>query len=251
MAKGWVKLHRQIMEHPFYEEERVFSRHEAWEYLILTANHADKEILIDGTLVMVERGSLVTSIRKLTVRWKWSNTKVTQFLDLLERLEMVTKKSDTKKTVITLATYDFYQGGDEEETTQKRRGNDTETPQKHTNKNVKNLKNVNNDKKEDKKEYAPFVFLTESEHQKLSDLLGEEERDSYFLRFASWISGQTATVQKRRSAYLSILQWFKDDQKKQVAFKSNRQPSNYERTKSKFDQMLAEEESKNASFGNY
>lgn len=141
MSKGWIKLHRQIMDHPFYTEDRVFSRHEAWEFLLLNANHADAKIMIDGQLITVERGSLITSIRKLQDRWKWSNTKVSRFLDVLQSEGMATVKSDTKKTVITLDRYGFYQGLDDEETTPKRRQNDAEATQKHTNKNVKNEKN--------------------------------------------------------------------------------------------------------------
>lgn len=141
MAKGWIKLHRQIMDHPFYTEERVFSRHEAWEYLLLNANHADARIMIDGQMITVERGSFITSNRKLQDRWNWSNTKVSRFLDVLQSEGMITLKSDTKKTVITIDKYGFYQGGDDEETTPKRRVNDAEATQKHTNNNVKNKEN--------------------------------------------------------------------------------------------------------------
>lgn len=210
MAKGWVKLHRQIMNHPFYEEERVFSRYEAWSHLMMMANHTDNKTLIDGKMVIVERGSFLTSVRKLQERWKWSNTKTIKFLDLLEKEKMIVKKSDTKKTLITLTTYEIYQGEGEE----KRHENDTETTQKRTNKNVKNVENEKNIKKEPKKEYVDYVFLTEPEYDKLTDILGEKERELYFLRFASWISGQPPRVQKNRSAYLTILNWCKDSGKK-------------------------------------
>ncbi|MCD9026024.1 Replication protein O [Cohnella silvisoli] len=156
MSKGWIKLHRQIMDHPFYSESRVFSRHEAWEYLLLNANHSDNKVLIDGQLIDVERGSFITSIRKLQERWKWSNTKVCRFLDVLESEGMATRKNDSKKTLITIDKYGFYQGEEDEETTEKRHENDGETTQKHTNKNVKNLKNVKNDK--DSKDISAEIF---------------------------------------------------------------------------------------------
>lgn len=140
------------MNHPFYEEDRVFSKFEAWTHLVMMANHADNKVLIDGKMVVVERGSFITSVRKLQERWKWSNTKAIAFLDLLESEQMIVKKSDTKKTVITLTTYDIYQGEDEE----KRHENDTETTQKRTNKNEKNYKNDKNLKKEDLKDSPQF-----------------------------------------------------------------------------------------------
>ena len=68
--------------------------------------------------------------------------------------------------------------------------------------------------KEIKKEYIDYVFLTETEYKKLTELLGEYERESYFLRFASWISGKSEKERKSRSAYLTILNWNRDEVKK-------------------------------------
>ncbi|MEK8133133.1 phage replisome organizer N-terminal domain-containing protein [Paenibacillus filicis] len=64
-----------------------------------------------------------------------------------------------------------------------------------------------------KQEYAPNVKLTSDEYRKLTEALGDELED-YFLRFGSWISGQTKRVQNSRSAYLTILNWHREDQKK-------------------------------------
>lgn len=107
-SRGWIKLHRKIQDHWIYQEERVFSRYESWLDLIMLANHKDNKTLIDGELITVKKGSFITSKRKLAVRWKWSNTKVNGFLDLLEQDEMINQESDTKKTVITIAKYGVY-----------------------------------------------------------------------------------------------------------------------------------------------
>lgn len=40
----------------------------------------------------------------------WSRTKVTKFLNELEMVEMISQKSDKKKTVIKLVNYEKYQG---------------------------------------------------------------------------------------------------------------------------------------------
>lgn len=67
-----------------------------------------------------------------------------------------------------------------------------------------------------KRKYADFVFLTDEEYRKLSNQLKDELQD-YFIRFGSWLSGQTARVQKSRSAYLTILNWYREDLKKRGA----------------------------------
>ncbi|MFR3687454.1 MAG: hypothetical protein ACLTXM_20755, partial [Enterococcus sp.] len=141
--KGWIALHRNIREHWVYQEKRVFSKYEAWLDLLMDANHQNNKFLFDGQLIEVNRGEFITSVRQLCERWGWSNTKVNRFLEMLEHDQMLIRKSDSKKTVISIVNYDFYQRYESKETTQKRQQNDTETTQKHTNNNDKTM--INND----------------------------------------------------------------------------------------------------------
>lgn len=153
--QGWISLHRSITDHWIYQEKRTFSKYEAWLDILLDVNHQDNKIMFDGTLLEVKRGERITSIRQLTDKWGWSNSKVTRFLKALESDGMIIRKSDTKKTVITVVNYDKYQNHD----LQKRQQNDnettpagqlsvTETPQTHTNNNDNNVNNENNDNKD-------------------------------------------------------------------------------------------------------
>lgn len=139
--QGWIKLHRGIRTNWLYEEKRTFSKFEAWIDLLLEVNHKDSKVLLGNELIEVKRGQTVTSIRQLCERWGWSNTKVKQFFQLLQQDGMITVKSDSKKTVISIDKYDFYQCLEEEKTTQNTHNNDTKHLQKHTNKNEKNVKN--------------------------------------------------------------------------------------------------------------
>lgn len=141
--KGWIALHRNIREHWVYQEKRVFSKYEAWLDLLMDANHQNNKFLFDGQLIEVNRGEFITSVRQLCERWGWSNTKVNRFLEMLEHDQMLIRKSDSKKTAISIVNYDFYQRYESKETTQKRQQNDTETTQKHTNNNDKTM--INND----------------------------------------------------------------------------------------------------------
>lgn len=91
-----------------------------------------------------------------------------------------------------------------------------------------------------KTEYAPFVLLTPDEHQKLTELLGEEERDRLFLEFASWISGKPAREQKTRSAYLTILNWDRRNQNNPP----KKQGSRFQNTMTELQRLYAEAEAK-------
>ena len=107
----------------------------------MLANHDDNKFLLGNELVEVKCGSFITSIAKLCEKWGWSNTKVVKFLDVLESDGMLTRKSDTKKTLITVENYSVFQLSEDTKTTQKRRKNDTKTMQKHTNNNDNNDNN--------------------------------------------------------------------------------------------------------------
>ncbi|MEB8265136.1 DnaD domain-containing protein [Mammaliicoccus sciuri] len=166
---GWISLHRSIENHWLYEEDRKFSKFEAWIDLLLMVNHKDNKTIMDGKLVTVKRGQRITSLRKLGDRWKWSLTKVDSFLRLLEQDKMIVVKKDTKKTLVTIVNYDVYQNVDLEkrhrkdsEKTQKEQRKDSDKTQKKTNNNDNKENNENNDNKENKKTSNVYDFYQES-----------------------------------------------------------------------------------------
>lgn len=153
MATGWVKVYRSLMENDLWKD-RPFSRGQAWVDLIMLAAHKDTEFYFDSALLPVKKGEIITSKRKLGIRWGWSNSKVDKFLNELEKVEMLAQKSDTKKTTIKITKYSQYQGFESiaaadkttHKTTQKRQRGDTEATQKRTYNNVKNDKKVKKEK---------------------------------------------------------------------------------------------------------
>ena len=140
--QGFIQLHRKIQDHWLYQEKRTFSKFEAWVDMLMLANHKDNKFVLGNELVEVKRGQFITSIRKLEDRWNWSNTKIINFLKLLESDEMIVFKSDTKKTVITIDKYDFYHDNGNGKTSPKHHESDTNASRKHTNNNDNNVNNV-------------------------------------------------------------------------------------------------------------
>lgn len=143
MAKGYISVHRRIVEHAFWED-KPFTRGQAWIDLMLSASYKDNSFLFDGNLISIERGQFITSIRKLGERWGWSRTKVCKFLTVLESEKMIIQKSDKKKTLITVINYAFYQDIKDTEKTLKSHRKDTEKTLKST---INNENNDNNDNK--------------------------------------------------------------------------------------------------------
>ena len=105
---GWISIHRKITDNWVWKE-KPFSKGQAWIDILMMVNHENKKILLGNELIEVERGSRITSIRQLCDRWGWSNTKVKNFLNLLEEDKMLVVKSDSKKTTLTVVNYNDYQ----------------------------------------------------------------------------------------------------------------------------------------------
>ncbi len=97
------------MDNPLYREARKFSRFEAWIDMMMNANGIEKEVIFDGKPLLIKRGQLLTSQRKLGEKWGWSKTKTRDFLNSLQNhahcIEII---SDRKKSIITLLNYERY-----------------------------------------------------------------------------------------------------------------------------------------------
>ncbi len=144
MQQGWIKLHRSILENFLWQEERKFSKAEAWLDLLLTANYEERKVLISGQSVDVEAGQILTTMKYLAQHWGWSGSKVKLFLNLLENEGMITTKRTSKYTLITILKWGFYQGQEVEKNYQKNIKKLSENYQKNTTKELKNNKNINN-----------------------------------------------------------------------------------------------------------
>jgi hypothetical protein len=135
---GWIKLHRSIMEHPYWLAE-PFTRAQAWVDLLLLANHKEGHVRKRGILVVIERGCLAWSERALAERWRWSRDKVRRFLNELKKANQIARKVSQKtipknasvNALIYIVNYDSFQLGNTE--------NDTEddTMNKNNKKNKK------------------------------------------------------------------------------------------------------------------
>lgn len=140
MSEGWISVHRSLQSNWLWSD-KPFSKGQAWIDVLLLANHQDNKFLLGNELVEVEQGSFITSELKLMDRWGWSKSKVRSFLKLLESDGMLVKKSDTKKTTLTVVNYKHYQ---DKETTERPQNNHEETakkPPEDTNNNVNNDNN--------------------------------------------------------------------------------------------------------------
>lgn len=100
MAKGWIKLHRQIADNELWND-KPFAKGQAWIDLLLMANHEDNG--------QYKAGCVYTSYEILAKRWGWSRNKVRRFLGTLTNLQMTTVNGTPNGTVLTLVKYEDFQ----------------------------------------------------------------------------------------------------------------------------------------------
>ena len=131
--KGWIKIHRCLLENPIYNCE-PFDRTHAWIDLLLLANHKEGYFYKRGIRVDVKEGQVGYDIDSLGKRWKWSRGKVERFLNSLENDQNIVRQKNNVTTLISIVKYKEYQTNDN--------ANEHQTiKQTNTNKNEKKEKN--------------------------------------------------------------------------------------------------------------
>ena len=185
MAKGWIRIYRQLQDCEIWTKNQPFDMRSAWIDLLMFANHEDKQIIFDYKPIIVKRGQYLTSVRKLSARWKWDKERTLKYLRLLEQLGMITKDSNNRRTLITIENYEKYQGWqDTEPNTEpnttpytERTLNERSTA---TNNNDNNDNNDNNippisPKGKTKHRYGAYkhVLLTDEEIERLNNEFGQ------------------------------------------------------------------------------
>lgn len=108
MAKGFIKLHRQIAENWLWTGE-PFDRAHAWIDLLIMANWKSNKRVIGGQIVEQQRGEVITSVGALAKRWRWSENKVRRFLKALTAEGMIQANGRPYGTSITVENYAFFQ----------------------------------------------------------------------------------------------------------------------------------------------
>ena len=113
MDKGWIKIHRKILDCSIWNSREPFDKRSAWIDILLSASHKDLNLMIGGINEKIPRGSFMFSIEKLCDRWGWSRNRVKRFLALLEREQMIETKGTNKGTLISVLNYNAFQSVEE------------------------------------------------------------------------------------------------------------------------------------------
>lgn len=135
MNNGWIKIHRKLQKKGFAGKPAYFA---VWVHLLLEANHKEKDIVFNKTLIKVKRGQILTGRKQLSKLTGVVDTSLERILNYFEKNEhQIGQRKTNRYRLITIYNYDRYQSTDIQTDIQR-------TSSGHpadTNKNVKNVKN--------------------------------------------------------------------------------------------------------------
>lgn len=133
---SYIKLFRKLLKSPIFENEKALK---VWIWCLLKATHTDREQLVGQQIVDLKKGDFVFGRKKASEELKMSESTAYKYIKLLEKLQMISVKSNNKFSVVSIEKWEEYQAKEQQENNK----GTTKEQQSNTNKNVKNVKNVN------------------------------------------------------------------------------------------------------------
>lgn len=133
MKNGYLVLSRKLFSSFLWEEEREFSRFDAFLYLIYHAQYGKepRKVSIKNKILIQNRGELLRSQRRLASDWGWTPKRVNLWLKTMTENGSIRNANETVTTRITICNYDKYQDlTNYIETQTKLKGNRKETERK-------------------------------------------------------------------------------------------------------------------------
>jgi hypothetical protein len=145
--EGWIKIHRRIKEHWIWDNEIYLK---AWIGILLSVNHEDKKVLIQGELIECKRGQSLLSLAGWAKCFgkKWTIQRIRTFFELLKIDAMIETEGLRKTTRLTVCNYDSYQllqqASNNQTTSKQQASNNQTTTNKNEEEGIKNEKNEKN-----------------------------------------------------------------------------------------------------------
>lgn len=190
--EGWIRVHRKLIEEPWFKKSEYVH---LWLYLLLKANHKDKEVFIGNEKVIVKRGQLLTSRHKLAEVVRIQENKIYRILKCFENEHQIEQHKTNKYTLISIVNYDTYQKSEQISEQQMNNKCTTAEQQMNTNNNDNNILFnlfINNKEQDD---FVPFKegdevsrFLKTKginsidEYKKLDKTIQEELIEEWFFK---------------------------------------------------------------------
>lgn len=138
--EGWISLYRKLLTAPWFNKSEYVH---LWIYLLLKANHEDKEIYLGNEKILIKRGQLLTSRNKLAEVVHVNENKIYRALKCFENEHQIEQVKTKKYTVISIINYDLYQKNEQDNEQLMNSKRTTDEQLMNTNNNDNNVNNNN------------------------------------------------------------------------------------------------------------
>jgi DNA-binding transcriptional regulator YhcF (GntR family) len=103
---GWVKVHRALSDHHISSDPATLS---IWIHLLLLANHKETKRMINGRVISIQPGQLITSRKSLSAKTGVNESKVERVLATLKNEQQIEQHGTSKFRVISIVKWAEYQ----------------------------------------------------------------------------------------------------------------------------------------------
>jgi hypothetical protein len=112
MNQGWIKLHRQLLEHPRLAHPGWLH---LWTTLLLLANHsgAGPRMIFQGQEITLQPGQLITSRDRLAERTGMNASKIERLLSLMQTEQQIEQVGGVRSRLITITNWAGWQTGEQ------------------------------------------------------------------------------------------------------------------------------------------
>lgn len=179
---SYIKLFRKLLNSPIFENEKALK---IWIWCLLKATHKEREQLVGQQIIKLKKGDFVFGRKQASEELKMTESTIYKYIKLLEKLQMISIKSNNKFSVVSIEKWEDYQ-------IEELKSNNkvaTEEQQSNTNKNVKNiylyLFNKYSEQIKTENESKKISIISACKNSKEYSLLTSEEQDKLFIDLIS------------------------------------------------------------------
>lgn len=129
---SYIKLFRKLLNSPIFENEKALK---IWIWCLLKATHKEREQLVGQRIVSLKKGEFIFGRKQASEELKMTESTIYKYIKLLEKLQMISIKSNNKFSIVSIEKWEDYQ-------IEELKNNNkitTKEQQSNTNKNVKNI----------------------------------------------------------------------------------------------------------------
>lgn len=106
MSKGWIKIHRKIVEHPRFTDGEWLK---IWVFLLCQATHTPIDRMFAGRRITLHPGQMITSRKSIARETKVNPSKVERVLEWMKSEQQIEQQADNRCRLISITCWSRYQ----------------------------------------------------------------------------------------------------------------------------------------------